>query len=140
MNKKRIRQMNTLLLRRLQKRPAGDYFARQKEFLQGLERENYMQRFAPLLEGGRVQCAQVAELCRAELEQLCPQTPREGWLQCAFDYARGQLFPEQGGESAGAAGAAFGALGSGSMPTSRMALVGHSFTHLRHNLHFCGSM
>ena len=30
MNKKKIRQMNVLLLRRLQKRPAGDYFARQK--------------------------------------------------------------------------------------------------------------
>ena len=70
MNKKKIRQMNVLLLRRLQKRPAGDYFARQKELLQGLERENYMQRFAPLLDGGRVQCAQVLELCRGELEQL----------------------------------------------------------------------
>ena len=35
MNKKKIRQMN-VLLRRLQKRPAGDYFARQKELLQGL--------------------------------------------------------------------------------------------------------
>ena len=96
MNKKKIRQMNVLLLRRLQKRPAGDYFARQKELLQGLERENYMQRFAPLLDGGRVQCAQVLELCRGELEQLCPQTPREGWLLYTFDYARQQLFPEQG--------------------------------------------
>lgn len=96
MNKKKIRQMNVLLLRRLQKRPAGDYFARQKELLQGLERENYMQRFVPLLDGGRVQCAQVLELCRGELEQLCPQTPREGWLLYTFDYARRQLFPEQG--------------------------------------------
>ena len=40
MNKKRIRQMNTLLLRRLQRRPAGDWFARRKDFLQALEREN----------------------------------------------------------------------------------------------------
>ena len=88
--------MNTLLLRRLQRRPAGDYFTRRKEFLQGLERENYMQRFAPLLDGGRVRCAQALELCRGELEQLCPQAPREGWLLCAFDYARQQLFPEPG--------------------------------------------
>ena len=53
MNKKRIRQMNTQLLRRLQRRPAGDWFARRKDFLQALERENYMQRFAPLLDGDR---------------------------------------------------------------------------------------
>lgn len=107
MNKKRIRQMNTLLLRRLQRRPAGDYFTRRKEFLQGLERENYMQRFAPLLDGGRVRCAQALELCRGELEQLCPQAPREGWLLCAFDYARQQLFPEPGKIFPCGAGAAF---------------------------------
>ena len=107
MNKKKIRQMNVLLLRRLQKRPAGDYFARQKELLQGLERENYMQRFVPLLDGGRVQCAQVLELCRGELEQLCPQTPQEGWLLYTFDYARRQLFPEQGRDFSCGAGAAF---------------------------------
>ena len=107
MNKKKIRQMNVLLLRRLQKRPAGDYFARQKELLQGLERENYMQRFAPLLDGGRVQCAQVLELCRGELEQLCPQTPQEGWLLYTFDYARRQLFPEQGRDFSCGAGAVF---------------------------------
>ena len=49
MNKKRIRQMNAVLLRRLMKRPAADHFARRQEFLQALEQENYMQRFAPLL-------------------------------------------------------------------------------------------
>ena len=54
MNRKRIRQMNTLLLRRLQKRPAAAYFEEQKDLLLNLERENYMQRFAPLLDGGRV--------------------------------------------------------------------------------------
>ena len=43
------------------------------------------------------------------------------------------------GEALGAAGA-FGTLGSGSMPASTMAPVGHSFTHLRQSLHFCGSM
>ena len=66
-----------------------------------------MQRFAPLLDGGWVQCAQVLELCRGELEQLCPQTPREGWLIYTFDYARRQLFPEQGRDFSCGAGAAF---------------------------------
>ena len=107
MNKKRIRQMNTQLLRRLQRRPAGDWFARRKDFLQALERENYMQRFAPLLDGGRVQCAQALELCRDTLGQLCPQEPQEGWLACAFSFARRQLFPEQEQEASCGAGAAF---------------------------------
>ena len=99
--------MNTQLLRRLQRRPAGDWFARRKDFLQALERENYMQRFAPLLDGGRVQCAQALELCRDTLGQLCPQEPQEGWLACAFSFARRQLFPEQEQEASCGAGAAF---------------------------------
>ncbi len=39
-----------------------------------------------------------------------------------------------------AAAGALGSLGRGSMPTRRMAPVGHSLTHLRQSLHFCGSM
>ena len=96
--------MNTLLLRRLQRRPAGDWFARRKDFLQALERENYLQRFAPLLDGGRVQCAEALELCRDTLGQLCPQEPQEGWLACAFSFARRQLFPEQEQEASGLSG------------------------------------
>ena len=87
MNKKRIRQMNTLLLRRLQKRPAAAYFEEQKDFLLRLERENYMQRFAGLVSGERIRCGAVLELCREELAQLCPRQPQEGWLRCAFDFA-----------------------------------------------------
>ena len=62
MNKKRIRQMNAVLLRRLMKRPAADHFAQRQEFLQALEQENYMQRLAPLLGEERVQCGQVLAL------------------------------------------------------------------------------
>ena len=47
MNKKRIRQMNTALLRRLGSRPAAEYLAGQEKFLRALEGENYIQRFAP---------------------------------------------------------------------------------------------
>ena len=107
MNKKRIRQMNTLLLRRLQKRPAAAYFEEQKDFLLSLERENYMQRFAGLVSGERIRCGAVLELCREELAQLCPRQPQEGWLRCAFDFARRQLFPEQVPSSDGGAGAVF---------------------------------
>ena len=38
---------------------------------------------------------------------LCPQTPQEGWLLYTFDYARQQLFPEQGRDFSCGAGAAF---------------------------------
>ena len=107
MNRKRIRQMNTLLLRRLQKRPAAAYFEEQKDFLLNLERENYMQRFAGLVSGERIRCGAVLELCREELAQLCPCQPQEGWLRCAFDFARRQLFPEQVPSSDGGAGAVF---------------------------------
>ncbi len=107
MNRKRIRQMNTLLLRRLQKRPAAAYFEEQKDFLLSLERENYMQRFAGLVSGERIRCGAVLELCREELAQLCPRQPQEGWLRCAFDFARRQLFPEQVPSSDGGAGAVF---------------------------------
>ena len=94
MNKKRIKQMNTLLLRRLNKRPAAEYFEGHGDFLRALERENYMQRFAPLLNGGRIRCADVLGSCRGELAQLCPNEPRDGWLLCAYDTARRLLFPE----------------------------------------------
>ena len=107
MNRKRIRQMNTLLLRRLQKRPAAAYFEEQKDFLLSLERENYMQRFAGLVSGERIRCGAVLELCREELAQLCPHQPQEGWLRCAFFFARRQLFPEQVPSSDGGAGAVF---------------------------------
>ena len=95
MNKKRIKQMNTLLLRRLNKRPAAEYFEGHGDFLRALERENYMQRFAPLLNGGRIRCTDVLGSCRGELAQLCPDEPRDGWLLCAYDTARRLLFPEK---------------------------------------------
>ena len=85
--------MNTLLLRRLQRRPAGDWFARRKDFLQALERENYMQRFAPLLDGGRVQCAEALELCRATLGPRCPPAPQAGWQAGAGAVARRPRVP-----------------------------------------------
>ena len=62
MNKKRIRQMNTALLRRLGSRPAAEYLAGQEKFLRALEGENYIQRFAPLYDGGRIRCADVLAL------------------------------------------------------------------------------
>lgn len=78
MNRKRIRQMNTLLLRRLHKRPAAEFFEHREAFLQTLEQENFMQRFAPLLGEERLRCKCVLELCREELKQLCPQEPPRG--------------------------------------------------------------
>ena len=63
MNRKRIRQMNTLLLRRLHKRPAAEFFEHREAFLQTLEQENFMQRFAPLLGEERLRCKCVLELC-----------------------------------------------------------------------------
>ena len=95
MNKKRIRQMNTALLRRLGSRPAAEYLAGQEKFLRALEGENYIQRFAPLYDGGRIRCADVLALCRPELETLCPGEPSEGWLAYAYDYARRLLYPEK---------------------------------------------
>ena len=107
MNKKRIKQMNTLLLRRLNKRPAAEYFEGHGDFLRALERENYMQRFAPLLNGGRIRCTDVLGSCRGELAQLCPDEPRDGWLLCAYDTARRLLFPEKGAETSCGTGAVF---------------------------------
>lgn len=107
MNKKRIKQMNTLLLRRLNKRPAAEYFEGHGDFLRALERENYMQRFAPLLNGGRIRCTDVLGSCRGELAQLCPDEPRDGWLLCAYDTARRLLFPEKGVETSCGVGAVF---------------------------------
>ena len=48
MNKKRIRQMDLALRRRLADRPAADCFAGHDELLRRIETEGYMQRFAPL--------------------------------------------------------------------------------------------
>ena len=95
MNKKRIRQMDLALRRRLSDRPAADYFAPGDALLRTLESEGYMQRFAGLFSGARLHCADVLALCRPELETLCPGEPSEGWLAYAYDYARRLLYPEK---------------------------------------------
>lgn len=107
MNKKRIRQMDLALRRRLSDRPAADYFAPGGALLRTLETEGYMQRFAGLFSGARLRCADVLALCRPELETLCPGEPSEGWLAYAYDYARRLLYPEKTGAEPFAPGAVF---------------------------------
>lgn len=107
MNKKRIRQMDLALRRRLSDRPAADYFAPGDALLRTLESEGYMQRFAGLFSGARLRCADVLSLCRPELGTLCPGEPSEGWLAYAYDYARRLLYPEKTGAEPFAPGAVF---------------------------------
>lgn len=107
MNKKRIRQMDLALRRRLSDRPAADYFAPGDALLCALETEGYMQRFAGLFSGARLRCADVLALCRPELEVLCPGEPSEGWLAYAYDYARRLLYPEKTDAEPFAPGAVF---------------------------------
>ena len=107
MNKKRIRQMDLALRRRLSDRPAADYFAPGDALLRALETEGYMQRFAGLFSGTRLRCADVLALCRPELEVLCPGEPSEGWLAYAYDYARRLLYPEKTDAEPFAPGAVF---------------------------------
>ena len=107
MNKKRIRQMDLALRRRLSDRPAADYFAPGDALLRTIESEGYMQRFTGLFNGTRLRCADVLALCRPELETLCPGEPSEGWLAYAYDYARRLLYPEKTGTEPFAPGAVF---------------------------------
>lgn len=107
MNKKRIRQMDLALRRRLSDRPAADYFAPGNALLRAIETEGYMQRFAGLFSGARLRCADVLALCRPELEMLCPGEPSEGWLAYAYDYARRLLYPEKTDAEPFAPGAVF---------------------------------
>lgn len=107
MNKKRIRQMDLALRRRLSDRPAADYFAPGNALLRAIETEGYMQRFAVLFSGARLRCADVLALCRPELEVLCPGEPSEGWLAYAYDYARRLLYPEKTDAEPFAPGAVF---------------------------------
>ena len=107
MNKKRIRQMDLALRRRLSDRPAADYFAPGDALLRAIETEGYMQRFAGLFSGVRLRCADVLALCRPELEMLCPGEPSEGWLAYAYDYARRLLYPEKTDAESFAPGAVF---------------------------------
>lgn len=107
MNKKRIRQMDLALRRRLSDRPAADYFAPGDALLRTLETEGYMQRFAGLFSGARLRCVDVLALCRPELEVLCPGEPSEGWLAYAYDYARRLLYPEKTDAEPFAPGAVF---------------------------------
>lgn len=107
MNKKRIRQMDLALRRRLSDRPAADYFAPGDALLRTIETEGYMQRFTGLFSGARLRCADVLALCRPELETLCPGEPSEGWLAYAYDYARRLLYPEKTDAEPFAPGAVF---------------------------------
>lgn len=107
MNKKRIRQMDLALRRRLSDRPAADYFAPGDALLRTIESEGYMQCFTGLFSGTRLRCADVLALCRPELEVLCPGEPSEGWLAYAYDYARRLLYPEKTDAEPFAPGAVF---------------------------------
>ena len=108
MTKKRIRQMNGALRRRLTNRPAADWLPDGESFARTLEAENYMQRFAPLFHGVRLRCAEVLALCRPELDALSGgQEPARGWLAYAYDFACRLLFPEEDADTSCAAGAVF---------------------------------
>lgn len=108
MTKKRIRQMNGALRRRLTNRPAADWLPDGESFARALEAENYMQRFAPLFRGVRLRCAEVLALCRPELDALSGgQEPARGWLAYTYDFACRLLFPEEDADTSCAAGAVF---------------------------------
>ena len=108
MTKKRIRQMNGALRRRLTSRPAADWLPDGDSFARTLEAENYMQRFAPLFHGVRLHCAEVLALCRPELDALSGgQEPARGWLAYTYDFACRLLFPEEDADTSCAAGAVF---------------------------------
>lgn len=108
MTKKRIRQMNGALRRRLTNRPAADWLPDGESFARALEAENYMQRFAPLFRGVRLRCAEVLALCRPELDALSGgQEPAQGWLAYTYDFACRLLFPEEDADTSCAAGAVF---------------------------------
>ena len=108
MTKKRIRQMNGALRRRLTSRPAADWLPDGESFARTLEAENYMQRFAPLFHGVRLRCAEVLALCRPELDALSGgQEPARGWLAYTYDFACRLLFPEENADTSCAAGAVF---------------------------------
>ena len=108
MTKKRIRQMNGALRRRLTNRPAADWLPDGESFARALEAENYMQRFAPLFHGVRLRCAEVLALCRPELDALSGgQEPAQGWLAYTYDFACRLLFPEEDADTSCAAGAVF---------------------------------
>ena len=106
MTKKRIRQMNAALLRRLSLRPAAEYLAGREETAVQLVGEGYFQRFAPLMDR-RLCCARVLDLCRGDLERLDGPEPEEGWLPYCYDFARRLLFPERDARPAHGAGAVF---------------------------------
>ena len=108
MTKKRIRQMNGALRRRLTSRPAADWLPDGESFARTLEAENYMQRFAPLFHGVRLRCAEVLALCRPELDTLSGgQEPARGWLAYTYDFACRLLYPEEDADTSCAAGAVF---------------------------------
>lgn len=108
MTKKRIRQMNGALRRRLTSRPAADWLPDGESFARTLEAENYMQRFAPLFHGVRLRCAEVLALCRPELDALSGgQEPARGWLAYTYDFTCRLLYPEEDADTSCAAGAVF---------------------------------
>ena len=108
MTKKRIRQMNGALRRRLTSRPAADWLPDGESFARTLEAENCMQRFAPLFHGVRLRCAEVLALCRPELDTLSGgQEPARGWLAYTYDFACRLLYPEEDADTSCAAGAVF---------------------------------
>ena len=107
MTKKRIRQMNAALRRRLTGRPAADWLPDSEPLARRLEAESYMQRFAPLFRGERLRCADVLALCRPELDALCGGEPEQGWLAYTYDFARRLLYPEKDVAEPWGAGAVF---------------------------------
>lgn len=85
--------MSANLLRRLTTQPASRYLGdRREELTRLLEEENYLQRFAGLVDGERLVCADALELAEPQLAALSPR-PEEGWMAFSYDFARDLMFP-----------------------------------------------
>ena len=69
MTKKRIRQMNAALLRRLSLRPAAEYLAGREKTAAQLVGEGYFQRFVPLMDR-RLCCARANLYTKTTKERL----------------------------------------------------------------------
>ena len=107
MNKKRIRQMDLALRRRLSDRSRRGLFCRERPAPR-LETEGYMQRFAGLFSGARLRCADVLAPLPPGAGGCCAPAnrPRAGWPMPTTS-ARRLLYPEETDAEPFAPGAVF---------------------------------
>lgn len=96
MGSKLVQELYKELIARLTERDFLKKVGLSRKTVAGLiNKKEWEEKLAAMLEKGRINCGEVLELCRRLMEAVCPGgEPEQGWLGFAYRFIMGEAFPE----------------------------------------------